>query len=51
MAKKKPSPKKTPKVIKSAKDGRFKPEDDLRKHPDTTYIQTVKKEKPKKKGK
>jgi hypothetical protein len=50
MAKKKPAPKKTPKVIKGADDGRFKSKDDLRKHPDTTYLQTVKKGKPKKKG-
>jgi hypothetical protein len=50
MPKKKPAPKKTMKVIKSADDGRFKSKDFAGKHPDTTYKQTVKKGKPKKKG-
>jgi hypothetical protein len=38
---KKSTPKKTRKVTKSADDGQFKSKDFARKHPKTTYQQTV----------
>jgi hypothetical protein len=39
---KKAAPTKTRKVTKSADDGRFKSKDFAKKHPKTTYRQTVK---------
>ncbi len=49
MAKKKTAPKTTRKVTKSADDGQFKSTDFAKAHPKTTYKQTVKLKKPKKK--
>jgi hypothetical protein len=46
---KKAAPKKTRTVTKSADDGQFKSKDFAKKHPKTTYRQTVKATKPKKK--
>jgi hypothetical protein len=47
---KKAAPKKKLKVIKSAKDGKFKSKKFAGNHPNETYEQTIDKGKPKKKG-